>query len=689
MTDWDAEMPTAWTSQITQKLEKVKGPTPENQALQVEVSTAYPLEHGSISQAFAIKPQTRYRISGQIKGTPGMGYLQIALQKDSEPFSRLQSKRNAGDDWTPIELTFHTADCNSAEAILRWEQETDYLGKRVAFADLTVEELGPLVYEGEEVAPRAVATFNSIGLYWKPNGGTATRSVSVNYRKKGTDTWAEAMPLWFDSNEHPEEEAEHTAEYRGSIVYLDSGTEYEIKLALENGPTRVITATTRSDDFKIIRKVTLPTTYTKKYEIFEGGSAEEGYVLYEPAEGAKAVWDGGGLIEQNLEIKASYVIVRGLTLTNARTNGIYLDNVRDVIIDNCDISGWGETRANGQADNLNAAIYSRSPMIERIVIQNCDLHHPRSDSNSWNQERPGTKSKHPQGPQGIVFYGGKGGHVIRNNRIYSDMEHMFNDGMGEVHNFSYKGFPVCDSDIYDNFISHCWDDALEIEGADMNVRVWNNYIDMTYGAIGAAVPTLGPVYFFRNVYAVSRKHEGTSANDLTGHYLVKIGNENAQLSRGKMYIFHNTSLQPAPFDGSNMPSSGAQAGIAYTSPKKKQENITSRNNIFHMRRPTNWSIKNPQKTTSNDFDYDLYDGRTAFKDGSEANGVEASPQFVYAPDGRLWLSPGTPGHDAGERLPNFNDRFVGSAPDMGAIEQGSPEPKPATWPKFPAPVSSN
>jgi hypothetical protein len=367
-------------------------------------------------------------------------------------------------------------------------------------------------------------------------------------------------------------------------------------------------------------------------------------------------------------------------------HGIKLGDVHHVVIEKCDISGWGETGADGQAKNLNAAVYGSSAANANIVVQHCELHHPRSDSNSWNQQRPGTTSSHPVGPQGIVLKGSGGGHVIRFNRITSDMQHMFNDGMGETKNFSYRGFPGWDTDIHDNFVSHCWDDGLEIEGANMNVRVWNNYIDMTYGALGAASPSLGPVYFFRNVYAVSRKHEGNSSNDLRGHYLVKLGNETATWVRGRMYVFHNATLQPPPFAGSPERSSGAEAGLVFTSDKKQAENIVSRNNVLHMRKSEDWAIRDTQRTASNDYDYDLYDGKTMFRDGSEAHGVAASPQFEAAPDGRLWLAAGSPGHDAGERLPNFNDGFVGKAPDMGAVEHGDTAPKPPLWPAFPPPV---
>jgi len=40
--------------------------------------------------------------------------------------------------------------------------------------------------------------------------------------------------------------------------------------------------------------------------------------------------------------------------------------------------------------------------------------------------------------------------------------------------------------------------------------------------------------------------------------------------------------------------------------------------------------------------------------------------------GDFSLDPGSPGFDAGEVIPNFNDGFAGQAPDIGAFEAGSP-----------------
>ncbi|MDF3129059.1 right-handed parallel beta-helix repeat-containing protein [Kiritimatiellaeota bacterium B1221] len=529
-------------------------------------------------------------------------------------------------------------------------------------------------------APRAVATFQSLGLYWKPDGGSVDREVRVHYRKAGAENWREAMPLWFDDMQHDGGMEAHSREYRGSIVQLDAGSDYEVKLKLQDGEERILQTRTRSDKFKIARTVSLPASTDEIFTITEGGSESEGYVLYEAA--PDAVWDADNQLDHQVKVDASYVILRGLHLKGAIQHGIVLGDVTDVVIEHCEVSGWGRTRENGEAVCYNAAVFSQGENLERITIQYNDFHHPRSDSNSWKQRRP-NGSFHPEGPAGIAFFEGQGGHVIRFNRIYSDMEHMFYDVLGGRKNFSYSGFPVKDTDIHDNFISHSWDDGLEIEGADMNVRIYNNYIDMTYGAIGAATASLGPLYIFRNVYAVSRKHEGTDPNSYRGHYLVKIGNENLKWTHGRIYIFHNTSLQPPPFEGFSDKSSGAQAGIAFTSKKKTQRNIVSRNNLIHLRKPSDWAIRDTQLTPNNDYDYDMHDGKAMYAEGNGRNNIQASPVYRRRNDGLLELVPGSPGHDAGQRLPNFNDDFAGKAPDMGAVETAGSTAKPELWPEFP------
>mgnify|MGYP000362618184 CR=1 FL=1 len=678
---WQEGKPANWSIWTKgQEIVQSEGTAPDSKSLKITLKKVYGKKSGEIIQRIPVKADTRYRLSAQVKGD-GEGILQIKRLAGKKELSRHSSKSNKGEGWTEVSVTVNSGNADQLMVQMRWNQEEENLGKSVEYADMQLVELGDMTHTGAEVPPRVAATYNSLGLYWKPTGGTAKKEVTVAYRKAGSDTWKEALPLWFDDMQHPGSAEEHTAEYRGSIVYLDAGTAYEVKLTFDGTLERIVPAMTRSDKFKIAKKITLSDSMDDIYTISEGGSADTGYVLYEMPEGT--VWDANDSLDHQVKVDASYVILRGLTLKGAKVHGIVLGGVTDVVIEDCDISGWGSTRENGQAYNLNAAIYAKANALERITIQNNDLHHPRSDSNSWNQKRPGSKSSHPEGPQAIVFFSGQGGHVIRFNRIYSDFDHMFNDGMGEVHNFSYGGFPVKDSDIHDNFVSHCWDDGLEIEGANMNVRVYNNYIDNTYGAIGAAAPSLGPMYIFRNVYGISIKHNGTNPNDYRGHYLVKLGNEKPQWTHGRMYIFHNTNLQPPAFEGFTDLTSGAQSGIVFTSNKKTQQNIVSRNNLLDLRKESDWAIRDTQQTVNNDFDYDMHDGRTLYKDGSGANNIIAGPSYQRRADGQLELQPGTPGHNAGVRIPNFNDDFVGDAPDMGAIETGSQTPRPELWPEFP------
>jgi len=99
-------------------------------------------------------------------------------------------------------------------------------------------------------AVSAVPTFQSLGLYWSPQGGSASIPAQVQYRKTGSLNWKSGLNLWFDAR---------NGEYRGSLVQLDSGTQYEVKLTL--GSTSVsttLTASTWNETFPIGNTVTLP-----------------------------------------------------------------------------------------------------------------------------------------------------------------------------------------------------------------------------------------------------------------------------------------------------------------------------------------------------------------------------------------------------------------------------------------------
>lgn len=143
--------------------------------------------------------------------------------------------------------------------------------------------------------------------------------------------------------------------------------------ASENTPVAVPTFHCIGEQFPTAAIVSVPKNQNNTLVIDNSGAAD-GYILYTGKAGATI--DVAGKRDHCIEVRASHVIVRGLTLKNARS------------------------------------------------------------------------------------------HVIRYNDIWSDKEHYYNDIIGGGHNFCALGSPSRDSDIYANRLQHCWDDAIEAEGAN-------------------------------------------------------------------------------------------------------------------------------------------------------------------------------------------------------------------------------
>jgi len=242
------------------------------------------------------------------------------------------------------------------------------------------------------------------------------------------------------------------------------------------------------------------------------------------------------------------------------------------------------------------------------------------------------------------------------------MEHMFNDIIGGGSNGSFRGSPGPDSDIYGNFVSHCWDDGLEVEGGSRNVRVWDNYITQSMMMIGNAACSIGPLYIWRNVCARSQ-----SQPDAGGGNFLKMGFADGEhWMTGHMYIFHNTV-----FRSDNWLPTGGLGG------NRVVKHTVSRNNILHVRSPQNYCVSNNKQNSDNDYDYDLFNGRTL--SGQETHGVGGEPTYAAGAGlnlktrtGNFQLAPNSLGVNAGQAIPNFSDGYTGSAPDIGAHQRGAP-----------------
>jgi hypothetical protein len=258
--------------------------------------------------------------------------------------------------------------------------------------------------------------------------------------------------------------------------------------------------------------------------------------------------------------------------------------------------------------------------------------------------------------------------------------HYYNDGIGEGQNNSLAGFPNCDSDIHGNIVENVWDDGIESEGGNANVRIWGNFLNECTQAIATRGNARGPVYIWRNVFGKSK----WNPKGEKGGYFSKAGFNDPNRGDHGTYIFHNTILQPG----------GAGKGII-----GPVMYAISRNNILDADVSIDYRKKKEAQNAinANDFDYDLVTGKIEVPSGmeTERHGRRGNPLYVTGSGfdrktlkGIFQLAPVSPGFDSGVRIPNFNDLFDGKAPDMGAHESGfTPmEFGPEAARSFPVPI---
>ena len=516
------------------------------------------------------------------------------------------------------------------------------------------------LYSAAEDNFYAAPTYECIGLYFKsPNLG----DCYIQFRQNGTSTWRQGYPLVHDPRDD---------EYRGSIVGLKPHTTYGIKVTLNNRTYELI-CKTRNDHFPIGKITYLEEgMHLKPLVITESGTAE-GYHLITPAEDSKATIDVRNAEEYTCVIDADYVILRGIEFKNAAIHGLLIKSKRhDNVIEDCHFTFWGRIggpRTYGNQGNTDSAIYaergSGNLTIQRNLIEN-----PRGASNDWD-------TGHPAGPQAITLINSSGGNVIRYNEIRSTEDHGFNDAIGGGSNFSFEGSPHRDSDIYGNIIANVWDDAIESEGANMNVRIWNNYIEKTFQHIATACTSKGPLYIFRNVFGQSRR----THRDPLGGSMIKVGQRD-EFGGGRKFVFHNTAIQPK--------------GAFHVFSGHVNPNTVTRNNIFDC---PGRLTSSRQVGTPCDFDYDLFTGMERGI-ARERHGIRGNPSFIksYALEfypsstttkikwGKVPIQQGdktvtltdpvmtVPNSivDSAVLLANFNDDYAGKAPDLGAFELGRP-----------------
>jgi len=260
------------------------------------------------------------------------------------------------------------------------------------------------------------------------------------------------------------------------------------------------------------------------------------------------------------------------------------------------------------------------------------------------------------------------GNVIRGNTIRG----TFN-GIGPCGSSPPPTGFTTETDVYDNVFMEHTDDAIEPEGYCSNVRIWSNHIEDVHMAFAVAPAAPGPTWIVRNV-AYNFGNTRTSQIDGYTASALKI-NSGYSAPIGPLFLYHNTFLTEAP----------STDALALLNPGESSY-LLARNNVFAGTQYAVYKV-NPVML---DFDWDdLYttdpsrfvkwEG-TNYADlaalqtatGQEINGLSAPPLLTDPAGGYFAPQAGSELVDRGLVLPGINDSFEGTAPDVGAIEYGTP-----------------
>jgi hypothetical protein len=189
----------------------------------------------------------------------------------------------------------------------------------------------------------------------------------------------------------------------------------------------------------------------------------------------------------------------------------------------------------------------------------------------------------------------------------------------------------------------------------------------------------GPVYFIRNVVyniptGIALKFMAKPAGIFLYHNTIIAENRNSD-------TFSNAHFRNNLFLGTDAPNRNA-GGRQYIWSAPKDGQLRDYGSALPL------GVRGSMQAPANARGFTRIAG-LAEATGQEKHGIEldydafenlrppdpATPYAVYHASGLDFrLKPGSKAADAGVRIPNVNDEFTGSVPDLGALEIGQPAP---------------
>lgn len=472
----------------------------------------------------------------------------------------------------------------------------------------------------------------------------------VFYREKGTSGWLSALDLVYI----PQEKAA-----RSSIVKLQENTAYELKLELNDNQKKEVLYSgfrTKNSNVPVGKTVVLNRDNFKGHLVIDAGGSPDGYIRYTAAPGF--ILNGVPGKGEVIFVKgARYVILDGLTVRgNSNKNGILISGGSDVQVLNCDISGYSlagthRPELDGKyynekrkALNYHSGIYLKN--TKDVLVERCYIHDPAAPTNPWFYS-------HPAGPNAVMA-DKVAGLVLRYNDFVGNDLTRWNDAVEGGANGFPDGGPNRDAEIKGNYFALSNDDGIELDGGQMNTRMYYNKFENTFCGVSTAPCLLGPSYVFYNLF--------TNPGDQFEQSNAAFKNNHGTPGYGRVHFIGNTAV--GDFSGIsrfNGVGKDSLKGVFYNNLFAVSRNLSYKtvfDDCLYFSRNLLWTSNSGARNQMREF--------LKLPTVKESLNEFREPVFVHRESGDYRLRDDSPGKNSAVSVPNFQARRNA---DIGAVQE--------------------
>jgi len=568
-------------------------------------------------------------------------------------------------------------------------------------------------------------TLENLGFRWYIEGDRNRNAVvTVSYREKGDQTWKSALPMLRVHHEvagTPNSGAWRAGNlFAGSVMFLHPATTYEVRFEMHDPdggapPEKTVSVSTRPVPKPFDAGRTLHVHPEKKPDAFADILS-----AYEAAKPGDTILIHAGTYTGHRRLTRSGapgkpIVFRGagdgeVILEPAPIEGEFPKDAPVLTKGIFDIDGtnylWFENltlRRDGIAAGRHDASGSVGIVVQRCKILDvvgwCGIYTGSERSADWyiadNILTAVDVEWHPYKKKGksigVSLYGR--GHVICHNHVSG-----FGDSIA-----IYNRLPAEDLerhcvaiDMYNNDLTHAWDDNIETDSGVHNVRVYRNRCRNAHTGLSAQPFYAGPVYFIRNeVYGVTNLtfklncmptgieayNNTVCATTCAGSigYAQNMHFRNNLIMGGNVELFGKATIHGKARERLMTRLAHALGGGTFTPSRSTMDY----NGYYGGANPeiplVNWRHGRTGRKCKTLAEFTEY---TGYEEHGLVVGYsifqKADPpewgQTYKSKDFDLRLKPTGKAIDAGMPLPNVTDAFAGKAPDLGCYEAGGPLP---------------